>query len=110
MPSSCCASPSRSHWCGALLCIAGTLALIGQSWQFAPEKLAGDAAGLITAMFFASYFLSVRVARRRFGAGLVTFLSTAITSLALLVVALVMEPVLLRIRFRARSPCWRWPW
>ncbi|WP_332117298.1 DMT family transporter [Azorhizobium caulinodans] len=80
---------------GLLLCIAGTLALIGQSWQFAPEKLAGDAAGLITAMFFASYFLSVRVARRRFGAGLVTFLSTAITSLALLVVALVMEPVLL---------------
>ncbi|GGF87940.1 membrane protein [Azorhizobium oxalatiphilum] len=80
---------------GLLLCVAGTLALIGDSWHFAPEKLAGDAAGLVTAMFFAAYFLSVRVARRSFGAGLVTFLSTAITSVALLIVALIMEPTLM---------------
>ncbi|WP_245263358.1 DMT family transporter [Azorhizobium doebereinerae] len=80
---------------GLLLCVAGTLALIGGSWHFAPEKLPGDTAGLITAMFFAAYFLSVRAARRHFGAGLVTFLSTAVTSAVLLVVALVMEPTLM---------------
>lgn len=80
---------------GLLLCVAGTLALIGDNWQFAPDKLPGDAAGLITAMFFAAYFLAVRQARGRFGAGLVTFLSTAVTALVLLGVALVLEPTLI---------------
>lgn len=80
---------------GLLICIVGTGALIGDSWHFAPDNLAGDAAGLITAMFFAAYFLSVRVARRTFGAGMVTFLTTGITAVALLVVALIMEPTLM---------------
>ncbi len=80
---------------GLMLCVAGTLALIGDSWQFAPEKLAGDAAGLVTAIFFASYFLAVRRARARLGAGVVTLISTAVTTVVLLGVAVVMEPTLM---------------
>jgi len=49
----------------------------------------GDIYGFITSLFFGLYFLSIRVARRRHGAGALTFKSTVITTAILLVVALI---------------------
>lgn len=83
---------SAAGWTGLALCVAGALALVGQSWHFDPGHLPGDAAGLVTAMFFAGYFLAVERARRECGAAAVSFLSTLVTTLVLFVVALALEP------------------
>jgi drug/metabolite transporter (DMT)-like permease len=80
---------------GIVLCILGGASLLGQSWGFAPERLTGDAFGLITAVFFASYMLAVRAARARLGAGQLAFVSTAITTVILFSIALLLEPFLL---------------
>ncbi len=80
---------------GLALCMLGGAALIGQSWGFAPHRLIGDLYGLITAIFFGSYLLTIRSARATFGAGQLAFVSTAITTAILFVIALALEPRLL---------------
>jgi len=80
---------------GLALCLAGAAFLIGTTWRASPEHLFGDLCGLATSVFFGAYFLAVRVARRRASAAQITFLSTGITSVALLAVALAFEPRLL---------------
>ncbi|MEP9350830.1 DMT family transporter [Xanthobacter sp. KR7-225] len=85
---------SAASLCGLTLCTAGALALVGESWHLDPARLPGDAAGLVTAVFFAGYFLAVRAARRHSGPATVTLVSTAVTSLALLIVAHALEPTI----------------
>ena len=80
---------------GLTLCLLGGAALIGQSYGYAPHRLAGDAYGLVTAVFFGCYMLAVRAARRSVSTGILAFVSTAITSIILFAVAAVLEPVLL---------------
>jgi drug/metabolite transporter (DMT)-like permease len=80
---------------GLALCLVGAAALLGESHGFAPERQWGDLFGVITAVFFGGYVLAVRNARARHGAGRVLFLSTAITSACLLIVAVLLEPHLL---------------
>lgn len=87
--------PRRAVWLGLTLCLAGALALVGQSARFDPHHLPGDAAGLVTAMFFAGYFLCVRRARLSRNAAAIMLISTATTTLVLGAVALALEPRLL---------------
>ena len=58
---------------GLTLCLLGGASLIGQSVDVAPERLRGDLFGIVTAVFFALYFLAVGRARRQAGAARVTF-------------------------------------
>ncbi|MFG1299373.1 DMT family transporter [Xanthobacter sp. V3C-3] len=85
--------PARG-WAGLGLCVLGAAALVGRSWTFAPENLSGDLAGLVTALFFAGYFLAISRARIGRGAAAVTLVSTAVTATILLAVALLLEPTL----------------
>ena len=80
---------------GLVLCMLGGAALIGQSWGFAPHRLIGDLYGLITAIFFGSYILTIRSGRATLGAGQLAFISTAITAVILFVIALALEPRLM---------------
>ena len=79
---------TRQAYYGLVLCLAGTAALIGSSFALAPDRLIGDIYGFVTSIFFGFYFLAIRVARRRSGAGAVTFMSTIITMLILLAITL----------------------
>ncbi len=80
---------SRETLTGLGLCVAGGVALIGQSLQVQPERVAGDLYGIATAVFFGLYFLAVERARARGeGAARVTFALTVVTAGVLLVVAL----------------------
>jgi drug/metabolite transporter (DMT)-like permease len=80
---------------GLALCLLGGAALIGHSYGFAPERLTGDIYGIITALFFAGYMLALRAARLDVPAGTLTFISAAITTVILFVVAYALEPRLL---------------
>jgi len=80
---------------GLAFCILGGVALIGESYGFAPQRLIGDLYGVATALFFGAYVLAVRAARARHGAAELMFSSTAITSACLFVIAFVFEPRIL---------------
>jgi drug/metabolite transporter (DMT)-like permease len=80
---------------GLALCLFGGAALVGQSYGYAPQRLLGDAFGLATAVFFGCYVLAMRTARGHYGAGRLIFLSTAITSACLFLIAALFEPKLL---------------
>ncbi|WP_454918312.1 DMT family transporter [Xanthobacter sediminis] len=88
------ARPRRAVWAGLALCLLGALVLVGRSARFDPHRLPGDGAGLVTAIFFAGYFLTVARARLTCGAAAVMLVSAASTTLVLLVVALALEPTL----------------
>lgn len=80
---------------GLALCLLGGIALVGHSYGFAPERLAGDGYGIITALFFAGYMLALRAARRDVPAGTLSFISAAITTAILFIIAFATEPRLL---------------
>ena len=88
---------ATSRWTliGLALCLAGGGALIGNSLQIDTSRLLGDAYGAATGVFFGLYFHAVRAGRRTHGAARLTFQASVVTSLCLLVVALVMEPRIL---------------
>jgi drug/metabolite transporter (DMT)-like permease len=77
---------------GLALCLAGGVALVGESYGFAPQRLPGDLFGLATAGFFGAYVLAVRRARTRHGAATLMFVSTAVTAACLFVIAAAFEP------------------
>ncbi len=74
---------------GLVICLVGTVLLIGSTYSIAPEQLWGDIYGIITSMFFGLYFLCVRVGRRTHSAGALTFISTCVTAAVLFVVVLI---------------------
>ena len=80
---------------GLALCLAGGASLIGQSLQLAPERILGDVYGVATAFFFGIYFIAVERAREGKGAGRVSFELTVVTTAALFVVAVALEPSLM---------------
>jgi drug/metabolite transporter (DMT)-like permease len=80
---------------GLALCLVGGAALVGHSYGFAPERLTGDIYGIVTALFFAGYMLALRAARRDMRAGTLSFVSAAITTVILFVIAYTFEPRLL---------------
>ena len=85
----------RESVAGLAVCVAGAALLIGISARLAPEHIDGDLYGVATSFFFGAYFLAVRSARRASGPGRIIFLSSLITAVILLAVALVAEGRLL---------------
>jgi drug/metabolite transporter (DMT)-like permease len=79
---------SAAALAGLGLCLAGGLALVGQSFAFAPHRLVGDGLAEATAVFFGAYFLAVEKAREKHRAARVTFYMSVITSVLLGIVAL----------------------
>src|SRR3954466_1125912 len=77
---------------GLAFCLLGGFALVGESYGFAPQRLLGDLYGVATAFFFGAYVLAVRAARARHGAAEIMFVSTAVTSVCLFVIAFAFEP------------------
>lgn len=73
---------------GMSTALIGTTLMVGTSWHVSVQHLWGDALGLITALFYAGYILSVKRLRGDFSAATIMAWSGAVTSAALLPVAL----------------------
>ncbi len=81
--------PSRMFLAGLVTALAGVGMLVSTSVKFSSTALLGDAFGLITALFYAWYLLTVKGLRDRGVATLrLMAVTTAITALVLLPVAL----------------------
>jgi drug/metabolite transporter (DMT)-like permease len=81
--------PTRLFLVGLLTALAGVALLVSTSVSFSPTALAGDALGVLTAMFYAWYLLTVKNLRDA-GAGTLHLMAvtTTVTALILLPVAL----------------------
>jgi len=82
---------TRTFLVGMFVAIAGMFVLVGPNFAAGGRPLAGDALGALTAVFYAGYFLAIKIARdaRASTARLMAY-STTITAIALLPVALAM--------------------
>jgi drug/metabolite transporter (DMT)-like permease len=81
--------PSRTFLAGLVCALAGVGMLVRTSLDFSPGALFGDVLGVVTAMFYAWYLLSVKGVRDR-GTGTLRLMAvtTTITAALLLPVAL----------------------
>ena len=75
--------------------IAGAAVMLGDSLQIGTKHLAGDGLGLLTAVFYGGYILTVSRLRRRFSTLLIMAVSGLVSALVLWPVAIVMEDQLL---------------
>ena len=82
-------SVTRTFLVGMFVAIAGMFVLVGPNFAIGGRPLAGDALGALTAVFYAGYFLAIKVARDA-GASTARLMawSTTITAIALLPIAL----------------------
>ncbi len=80
---------TRTFLAGMVIAIAGMFVLVGPNFAVGGTRLAGDALGALTAVFYAGYMLSIKAARdaRASTARLMAW-STTISALALLPAAL----------------------
>ena len=86
---------SRAFALGLALAMTGSVLLVGSSYEVNPTFIRGDIFGMITALFFGSYVLSVRAIRHRVSVAAIMFRSGCITVVALLIVALLMKDPLM---------------
>jgi drug/metabolite transporter (DMT)-like permease len=81
--------PTRLFLAGLAAALAGVALLVHTSLEFSATGLAGDALGVVTAMFYAGYILAVKALRDRGETTLhLMAVSTTLTALLLLPVAL----------------------
>ena len=81
--------PTRLFLAGLAAALAGVLLLVYTSLEFSPTGLAGDALGVVTAMFYAAYLLTVKRLRDRGETTLhLMAVTTTITALLLAPVAI----------------------
>lgn len=88
--------PSASFLAGLAAALAGVALLVRASLEFSPTALLGDGLGVVTAMFYAWYLLSVKDLRDRGAATLqLMAVTTTLTAAILLPVALASGEALL---------------
>jgi drug/metabolite transporter (DMT)-like permease len=81
--------PTRVFLAGLGAALVGVALLVRASLDFSPTALAGDALGVVTALFYAGYLLSVKGVRDRGAATLpLMAVTTTVTALLLLPAAL----------------------
>jgi drug/metabolite transporter (DMT)-like permease len=88
--------PSATFSAGLATALIGVVLLVSTSLAFSPTALIGDAFGVITALFYAAYILSVKAVRDQGAATLyVMAMTSTLTALALLPLAVVSGETLL---------------
>lgn len=87
--------PRASFLAGLTLAIGGALMLMGDSLSLSTRFVLGDALGLLTAVFYASYILAVGRLRERFSTATIMAWSGLAAALGLLPVALASGEALL---------------
>ncbi len=80
---------SRLFLVALVLTLAGAVLLIGPNFALGGRALAGDALGVLTAMFYAGYMLAIKAASERTGTANIMAISTTVAAIVLLPYALV---------------------
>jgi drug/metabolite transporter (DMT)-like permease len=71
------------YWVGLVLALGGAAVLVGASFGVSGSRLLGDGLGVLTALFYAAYQLSVTAARKHLNTWDLMWMSTAVAAVAL---------------------------
>lgn len=82
--------PTRLFLIGMAIALGGAITLMGDTLSVSPEHLPGDGLSLFTAVFYASYILSLGRLRSQYSTATIMTWSAVANTIALLVVALLM--------------------
>jgi drug/metabolite transporter (DMT)-like permease len=80
---------------GLVFALSGAALLIGVSFGLGSQQVLGDALGLLTAVFYAGYILSIKQVRSMFSTSVTMMWSGIITCVALFIIAFLSEDQLL---------------
>lgn len=81
--------PTPTFLAGMGLAMGGAIVLMGESLTISSEQIMGDVLGVVTAVFYAAYILSIGRLRARFSTSVLMFWSTVYTAAGLLVCTLI---------------------
>ncbi len=82
---------SRFFLIALILSMSGMALLLGESFQFNKKQFLGDLLGVLTALWYGSYIITISQLRKKFNTTSIMFISGIVTSIILIVVSLTFE-------------------
>ena len=86
---------SKFFYLAVLLSMVGMLMLLGESFKFNKSQFIGDLLGVLTAVWYGSYIVTISQLRKKYNSTSIMFLSGIVTAIILLIVAILFEQSLI---------------
>ena len=86
---------SKFFYLAALLSMVGMLMLLGESFKFDKSQFIGDLLGVLTAVWYGSYIVTISQLRKKYNSTSIMFLSGIVTAIILLTVSILFEQSLI---------------
>jgi drug/metabolite transporter (DMT)-like permease len=86
---------SKFFYLAALLSMVGMLMLLGESFKFNKSQFIGDLLGVLTAIWYGSYIVTISQLRKKYNSISIMFLSGIVTAIILLIVSILFEQSLI---------------
>ena len=86
---------SKFFYLAALLSMVGMSMLLGESFKFNKSQFIGDLLGVLTAVWYGSYIVTISQLRKKYNSTSIMFLSGIVTAIILLIVSILFEQSLI---------------
>ena len=86
---------SKFFYLAALLSMVGMLMLLGESFKFNKSQFIGYLLGVLTAVWYGSYIVTISQLRKKYNSTSIMFLSGIVTAIILLIVSILFEQSLI---------------
>tara|TARA_B100001769_G_scaffold41948_1_gene29177 strand:+ start:509 stop:1378 length:870 start_codon:yes stop_codon:yes gene_type:complete len=86
---------SKFFYLAAILSMVGMLMLLGESFKFNKSQFIGDLLGVLTAVWYGSYIVTISQLRKKYNSTSIMFLSGIVTAIILLIVSILFEQSLI---------------
>ena len=86
---------SKFFYLATLLSMVGMLMLLGESFKFNKSQFIGDLLGVLTAVWYGSYIVTISQLRKKYNSTSIMFLSGIVTAIILLIVSILFEQSLI---------------
>ena len=86
---------TKFFYIAAGLSLGGMTLLLGESFQFNKDQFFGDLLGVLTAVWYGSYIITISQLRKKYNTTSIMFISGIITSIILIVVSIIFEQQLI---------------
>ena len=86
---------SKFFYLAALLSMMGMVMLLGESFKFNKSQFIGDLLGVLTAVWYGSYIVTISQLRKKYNSTSIMFLSGIVTAIILFIVSILFEQSLI---------------
>ena len=86
---------TKYFYIAAGLSLGGMTLLLGESFQFNKNQFFGDLLGVLTAVWYGSYIITISQLRKKYNTTSIMFISGIITSVILIIVSIIFEQQLI---------------